>query len=274
MPRTPDTNLEIVVAGKTENVHWDTFIEVSQKTLEILREIDKEVSQDERGTLDWEVISASLNSPLALKVRPVARPPIDARKRVVDAYMSGINTLNQRRTKPKYFNERALQGARQLVEQYDNGALKIQYRSADRIVIPKRAIASHVEAILSPAKIAPPEEYVRKPRREIGSLEGTVRDLQARKQDYFLLKERLTGAEVRCNFPDELDAQVRSAWKKRVRIFGLIHYDDNGQPHMMSVEGIKEIPPILDLPQFKDFGIDITGGIDSADYIRGLRDDD
>ena len=27
------------------------------------------------------------------------------------------------------------------------------------------------------------------------------------------------------------------------------------------------------LPQFKDFSIDITGGIESSEFVRGLRDD-
>ena len=271
MAKDQAPKLKIRVSGKTANVLLSTLINVAQQTLEILKEIDKEVTHDQRGTMDWEVVGLSLNSPAAIDVKPIRTvAQFDERSKVVNAYVSGINVLNTRRSKPRYFNERALEHTKRLAETYDDGALEIKYTVGSKTVVPQRRIIPHVDAILNPPVQDDPR--TRSPRTEIGSLAGVITILKAGQHDSFVLRESLDACEVRCTFSPEFEPQVRTMWKKRVRVSGAIKYAADGTPLDINVEGIRELQSVADLPQFKDFGIDITGGMDSADYVRSLRD--
>ena len=55
MPKKQALNLTIRLAGKRENVLLSTLIDVANETLQILREIDKEVSHDPNGSMEWKV---------------------------------------------------------------------------------------------------------------------------------------------------------------------------------------------------------------------------
>lgn len=273
MAKRPSHRLTIRVAGKTENVPLATLLEVARDTLEILQELDKEISKDDRGTLVWEVTDASLNSPLMLELEPVRRSPIDARERVVDAYVKGLSVLNRRRTKPRHFSTKALSAAKRMAQSYDNGAGKVEFSAPRNAVVLSPKVAPNVEAILSPP-VASGLQLFRGPRAEIGTLEGVVTILKSDGQEFFTLKDRFRGCEVRCVFRPELDSVVREAWKRRAQITGAIQYGADGIPRQIEVERIRLLREAAELPQFKDFGIDITGGVDSVEYVRALRDAD
>ena len=96
--------------------------------------------------------------------------------------------------------------------------------------------------------------------------------LKAGDHDLFVLRDSLKAVDVQCAFNADLEEEVRAAWKKRVRAFGKIRYTAEGIPREIEVDSIEVLKSAEQLPQFKDFSIDITGGIDSVDYIRSMRD--
>ena len=73
-----------------------------------------------------------------------------------------------------------------------------------------------------------------------------------------------------------MDAVVREAWKRRVVATGEIVVDrETRKPIKILVDEIRILRDPADLPQMEDLhGIDITSGMESSEYIRGLRDDD
>ena len=61
----------------------------------------------------------------------------------------------------------------------------------------------------------------------------------------------------------------------RASVYGLARYDKDGYPIEIVVETLERMPGFGDMTNPQDVqGIDITGGIDSVDYIRSLRDAD
>ena len=87
----------------------------------------------------------------------------------------------------------------------------------------------------------------------------------------------MTGKKTACYFHGEaIEEKVRAGWKHRVVVIGQLQTDKTtGDAEEMRVEDIRILGTRSELPQIDDLlGFDITGGMDSADYVRGLRDDD
>jgi hypothetical protein len=90
-----------------------------------------------------------------------------------------------------------------------------------------------------------------------------------------LLVDRLTGEETSCYVGEELDREIRNAWKKRVVVTGTIEMNRETRKKTIHVDRIRLLRESKDLPQLEDLrGIDITGGVESSQYIRNLRDAD
>ena len=65
------------------------------------------------------------------------------------------------------------------------------------------------------------------------------------------------------------------AWKRRVVVTGKIITNRETRKKEIYVDKIRVLGDRKDLPQLEDLrGIDITGGAESSEYIRNLRDDD
>ncbi len=115
--------------------------------------------------------------------------------------------------------------------------------------------------------------------KEHGSLRGTLKTVAAvrAETDEVILVDRLTGAETRCYFQDQdIEAKVRAVGKNRVVVTGEIFVDrTTREPRKVVARELRIIPPSSELPQLEDLaGIDITGGIDSVEYVRRMRDDE
>jgi hypothetical protein len=108
---------------------------------------------------------------------------------------------------------------------------------------------------------------------EHGQLDGTVENLISHNQLYFSLYDALSGARVRCNFTADLSEPIRAAWRKRVVVDGRIRFGGDGSPMEVKVDSVTPKEGRESLPQFKGIYIDITGGIESSQHVRELRDD-
>ncbi len=88
------------------------------------------------------------------------------------------------------------------------------------------------------------------------------------------ITDPLTGVTTECVFTTEQADQARVLLMlpriPRVVLVGLVQYE-NDYPVLITVEGLEVLPNAPEgLAAVQ--GIDITGGVDSADYVRGLRD--
>jgi hypothetical protein len=94
-------------------------------------------------------------------------------------------------------------------------------------------------------------------------------------RDKIVIVDDLTNKHTACYFRGErIEQKVRDGWKHRVIVTGDITLDaTTGQPLEMQVYDIRILPRRDQLPQIDDIlGFDITGGVDSVEYVRGLRD--
>jgi hypothetical protein len=120
------------------------------------------------------------------------------------------------------------------------------------------------------------EEYGRKePRPEYGSIEGILDLVSVRGNLHFSVEDRITGRRISCTIGRHLLQAAKDALEKRVVVEGLIH-SKNGRPTSITdVSSIWQRPePKRSLEELVGSHPDFTGGQDSADYVRRLREGD
>jgi hypothetical protein len=260
--------LTIRVAGKNEHIAVSSFLDIMQNTLVVLEGITKSLRTSDTNAVEWRIVSASMNSPLAVTIEGhVDGNPSPVPENVVHACMRGFKQIEESdESTPQYFNVSMLDAVKKIGYVLLNDGVRAVTFVPDDMnpVTPTPQFYAHVMQLI-------PQGY-----SEIGSLEGRLEVLSIHRKNYFAVYDRFTGKRVECTFENADLQKAKEAFGRRVNIYGRIRYNRESQPESVSVEpnGIEVIPEQHELPQFADLeGLDITGGVDPAEYVRSLRDD-
>jgi len=112
--------------------------------------------------------------------------------------------------------------------------------------------------------------------KDYGSVEGQFMTLNSPQGEQVVVDDSLTGESITCYFSTpEVETKARQCWDHRVCVIGEIRLDKlTGRPTSVYVEDVQRLRDQADIPQWdKVDGIDITGGMESSEYVRKLRDD-
>ena len=250
------------MTARRDFVPVDSFLKVVSNTLKMLRNIDLDSSPGHRRTTVWKVAGASMKSPLTLSLTGQSKHSSRVAE-VARTYLSGMEIIERDSDSiPPHFSLDTLQKAKKLVSVLDDGISRVKFSGFNRSVPLTQKVAATVDALTAPSCSS------------YGSLEGKLETLTAHGGLEFIIYDRLTGDEVECSFDARYIEEARSAWTQRVRVYGTITYNKAGLARSIRVDGAPHpLRGRSDLPQARDIeGIDITGGIESAEYVRGLRD--
>ena len=253
----------ITLSGDDGFVSVDVLIEALENTLAVLRGLGSEFPGSDQ--IRWEIVRASMQSPLTLTLAPKA-PERRSRKlgqRIADAAYRGFREIAERPSLPPYFNEEALTAAKRLVAGARAEKTELSFFVPDKDpVTPLAAFTENIEQVVSRAKTL----------YETGTIEGTLEVISRHKTDSVTIWETLTNRKVACFVNSEQLELAKQILLKRVAVSGRIKYR-NGRPVSIEVANIRVLRGQHELPQPSDIGpIDITGGLSSEDYVRGLRD--
>jgi len=270
MAKKRDKKFGLRIAGKGEYVDARAFDDTLRDTLDLLQELDSSVSGVSGGTMEWEVVEASVRSPLFIGLAATSRVIGDFSDNVVTTAIDGIESLEHSSRVPVGFTPKAIEAVQRITNHFKNGVLKITFSSPTRTVSPSHRVADNVAKIINPpqAPTAAPKSYT-----EHGSVEGRIENLIGT-EHYFSLYDILSGKRVKCTFPENIREEVRAGWGKRVIVEEIINYDGDGKVERVAATSLILKPDRSLLPQFKGKYINITGGIESSEYVRGMRDDD
>jgi hypothetical protein len=205
----------------------------------------------------WDVESISANGELRMTVRG------DAGDAIVPSYIRGMRTLETSQNAPPDFDESDLTNARKFVGLLEKDVESIVISApGEESVSPTQRVAANVDAILK-----------RRYRHSYGTIEGTLETLNVHGQRTFNIYDVLTDEKTECEFPESMFEEVYGAVRKRVVVTGRVKFNRDGDPISMKVESMRKRPDPATLPQFRvGEEIDLTGGRDSAEYVREMRD--
>lgn len=240
-------------------------VESFRATLEdlttILHEVELELSEHRHTRLSWDIAELSLGS-ATVGLEPASEEDIELANRTSQTVVKGLQRLSREQTRPEFFNDTALERARHLARIAGDGISRINLFSdvPGQQLYVTETIAINTQAIL---------EYL----EFVGSVEGVLELISGREGEalYFRVRDVVSGAGVRCYFPEQMLESALAWFRKRVVASGIIQCDSSGKPRRIHVDNMELVPPMDSLPQPDDVkGImkDQTGGLSSERYLK------
>jgi hypothetical protein len=249
--------------------------------LEILHGVEEAVAEDGALAIDWRIVDASRNSPLALECQAFPRNyavNIDRRPELVmNCTAKAFQLLQTTAERPEYFTDKVLTKARGIFDRVTNGLNLTEVDFGEGLppilITPviARGAAANTDRVLKP---------VSKPYREFGSVEGyfqgVERDGFGRKLLY--IRHRVTGDIIKCIVAGKALMEVERHQiaevfhNRRVQVTGMLHFKSLGRLSQVEANEVRFLRSRSELPQVNDI-IDrnFTGGMTSEDYIERQR---
>lgn len=256
---------QITITLGAHHLDVATLITSLEQTLVVLRSIESHVNNS--AEIKWDIVASSMNSPLSLTLEPRSNgvsAPIYSNA-VVQKYANGLRLLNKRPDLPEGFDGEAMGALRKIAEvaTKDRTEVSVQVQGTQ---IPTTSAEVLGRIQLVEAKAASHYEH--------GTIEGSLEMISKRRRDHFVIWEVLTNNRVECNVTTELFQQAKEHLGERVAVSGRIR-SAFGKPKSIQVESIAALRKQKTLRPLDQYGpINITGGLSSEAYVRGLRDVD
>jgi hypothetical protein len=265
--------LKFQLTGKETPVSAEAFVDAFHDTIEVLKSIDKGLSTYGSETIQWQIVDAGSSSPVFAKISGKSLSANNGHGReVIDAFLSGMDQLSRSNNCPPHFNKDSLKYTQDLIGKAKAHGLRPKFSSPTYEITIRSRVAKNASWAMKTLTLHKSKVL------EYGTLEGYLKELNVtRGHDKLVIVDVLTDEEIVCSLSlehPELEDYVRTAWKKRVAVTGEITINrTDKKPTRIAIDDIKILRERKELPQIEDLhGIDITGGVEPSEYIRGIRD--
>lgn len=255
--------LTLRLQGASEYIPFDSFLEASQNSLEMLRDLDTTISGKYGPTLRWFISNLELGSATVTITAESSLEDVDFGPQVVKAFVDGLEHIEKEASLPAYFSDDTLESAKRLVRILDSDVARISVSSETKLTVITQHVAANVNQIIGAQFDA------------LGSVEGPLEMVTLRGQPYFNVYDAITGRAVRCHFSREMLQEVKDALGRRVVVSGRVRSNPSGEPVSVRVEELRLLRAEEELPKTADIaGLvpDLTEGVSSEEHLRRLRD--
>jgi hypothetical protein len=206
----------------------------------ILKSVSQNVTGTEAG-INWTVsVRAGSNLVIAEGAPSAPSASVESVYLTVESFNEGMALLARGTTEaPRYFSEAALEYARDLALLGENG------RKAGLIVevgVNGHRVPIAAQALASVSKIQG-KEY-----KAIGSIEGRLQTVSDRGKFHFVVYDSLRDRAVQCTFDEGLLSTAMTGFRKRVAVYGMVTYRENGTPVRVKVQRLQVFRDADDLP--------------------------
>lgn len=234
-------NQNITFKIEEKRVTINIFSQSIKKFFNLIEDVATSVAGKTKA-IEW-LLSVEPGT-ITLKAKPesINGSPELVRK-TITVLDNGFQAIHSRSKRPEHFSDFALNN---LFELGSMVGLGDKGNGHYKIIIGK----SYYE--ISPKSVAFIDEIMGTENEAYGTIEGKLLALKVRGKLNFSIWETLTEKEVKCFFGDEMYNDVISSIRKRVSVYGLIHYNKEGKPLRVDIEKLTQFPEDIDLPKFKD----------------------
>ena len=236
--------ISISLQSEDKYIPVDAFKTAVDELTTMLHEVEIEISEARRSKLQWNITELSLGS-ATIGLEAISTEDLELAAKTESAVVEGLCSLRESNKRPQYFNDTALESARRLARIRTDGISRINVFSN----VPNQQLYITEEISVNVGTILENMEF-------IGSVEGILELLSGREGQplYFRVRDIVTGASVRCYFPEEMLEQALAHFRKRVIVSGLILVDNSGRPRQIRIKEIETVPGVTNLPQPEDVG--------------------
>jgi hypothetical protein len=269
-----EVTLSIDLEGKDQFPDASEFDLVFSETLSILSDLARASAPDRAAFSNWKISEATFQSPLHMTLL-AGSPDVesDDAKSAIQTYLEGLRILDAEAVPeepPPLFDEALLRSTKHMVSVLRRNTARITFSSPEfgQIAVTRR-IAVNIDELIG-VKF-----------RAMGTLEGMLETLTTKGVPKDQLRcnlfDPISNVRIACIIPlTELEDTKAAFPMGRIAVYGEIRYAKSGRIiSLHAADKIRRLRPSTELPQPHDLkGIDLTGGQESSEYIRGLRDSD
>ncbi len=259
MPKKAE--LTIVVDCKKGQVLYSSFITVLNNTVGLLNSMGRKLAKTDSPDLVWQITSVSMNSPLTITLKGQSARGRDLPRRAIRDYVQGIQRIQEKRERPARFEDTDLDQVSKLASVLYDGVKSLRF-SAEPFgeVCLTKVLAENAQNIQR-----------RRYHYEYTSFRGRLNDIRTSFGAHeCVVRDFLTNQEIRCTYPEKRDSEIAALLLKRVEVSGKAKFTERGQLVSIQIDRFQELPAArLKISDAK--AVDITGGMDSVEYIRKIR---
>jgi hypothetical protein len=227
------------------------------------------IARDESKFVSIKVVELHKNSPgqVVVDVEKKVGGIVVPASETVENFFNGLNLISNG-ISPADFRYSTLDAFRKLISLQEKKVIKkLEFSRNGEPRIDVSNMAKNVESILGPEVF------------EVGSMTGMLDALNFHQQNIFYVYPTYFFPRIKCIVTKELVPLVVQAVKKYVTVYGKLHFHTKFHedfPEKIDVEEIYVHPDESSLPSLADLQSTIkfdTGGLDSVDFVRKIRDE-
>jgi hypothetical protein len=228
-----------------ESIAAERFVKGVSSFFGLITEVSDAVA-GQRGAVQWTVSARPGSVIIEFKPQPVK---VDAAvvTASVRAVREGVELIARKPERPRYWSDAALKRAKELadiVEPTESGLGSLRIDGGPQGAEITRKMGEHVNTLIGVEL------------RALGSIEGRLRTVTEGGGLHFVVQDAVTHNKVRCYIKDEDTEKILAAFRRRVVVYGEIHYRRDRQPASINVERFRVLRDKNELP--------------TADEVRGI----
>lgn len=257
--------ISLRLQGRGGWLHPGSYLVAVRAFWGMLRYLDMEISQQPKGSVDWEISALKKSGPaLVVFIGHLKTPPRDILPDIKRAVLDGVRTLSRSDGRPRWYNDSALEKLKLLAEQHP---------AMDEIAI----IVDEKEELLRTMVIERIERLKRNEYETTGSVIGCLDSITVNGDVRLRVTSEATGKPVTCRFERrEVLDEARNLLGRRVAVYGTVRRNYLDEPVLLEGEGYEAWPERDDLPSISSMSgriSKLTGDLNVRDYIASLRGD-
>ena len=161
----------------------------------------------------------------------------------VRAVRDGLDLIEKKPQRPRYWSDAALKRAKELAEALDSKAGTLQHLSIS---------ADSTQKVITRRTSANVDSLIGIELRALGSIEGRLRTVSEGGGLHFEVQDAITHNHVRCYIKEEDTEKILAAFRKRVVVYGEILYRRDRQPASITVDRFRVLREEKELPSAAD----------------------
>lgn len=259
MPENPN-EITVFIGARGAGVPISSLVTVLNHFKGILRSTAEQLASGKSNRIQWEIVAATMNSPLALTMAGRSESERFP-KRVIRTALENVRRIEKKAELPDTMTDQDLESANAMVSVLNDGvdSLVISAPGIDKVILTLH-ISANVREIRS--------HYTHRQ----ASFRGRLYDITTHGGKHnFEIFDTITNESIVCNFQQDQYEKVGLLLRKRVIVYGKARYSPKGDLLSIDVTDFDAIPdsPIR-ISEFEK--IDVPSGFDSVDFIRKVRD--
>lgn len=247
--------ISIIVKHGKNGIPADSFAKIYERTLELIHGLDANLASGKR---DWTISQMSINSPLHFELFAEKREGVITTSRALVGDLARM----QRGERTKYLRDELEPKAIELLSVIGEEIPSIELHGERMKTIATERLPEPDDAMASMSS-----SYT-----EVGSIEGTLEIASVRGGDQVKVYDSRFNCPVGCSVTQRQFDEALGYLKRRSRVCvrGVIRFASGRPKEIGKVFDIRELPGPRDRISINSIRpIDLTGGKDPADYLRG-----